>query len=602
MTTTDLPAATRRSWHRFLETYEPLRGELYRYCRYLTRSPWDAEDLVQDALARAFVTLAQLGTEPPNPRAWLFRVASNLWIDQLRRRRELPLTDAAEVPAGPDVAAPDARATREAAGTLLVKLAPQERAAVVLKDVFELSLEEVAEVLGTTVGGIKAALHRGRGKLAGEAAPAIESAPVPGALDAFVTAFNAGDLDGLTALLLDTAVVEVVGATTQYGPEAARRTVLFGMLFGVRRLAAADPTTGIDARFSLNVLPELPRVEARLHRGRWILVHWYRHTDGDHVRAFTLLELIGDRVARLQNYFYNSEFLIDLAGELGVPVRVNGQRWWRAEASSFAMPAACARPASSSVASYANVHGLRMYYEVHGHGRPLVLIHGGGSTIQTSFGAILPRLARSHRVIAVEEQGHGHTADLDRALSFEQMADDTAALVEQLGIRDADVLGFSNGGMTALKLALRHPALVHRLVICSGFYARGGLIPALRAAFEQQPDPDKMPTPLRDAYLAAAPHPDLQRFVTKTVAMMRSFPDLSDDALRTIVAPTLVMAGDHDVILPDHAVQLARLVAHGQLAIFPDSQHGTYIGAAEVPADPQLQGLGVAMIERFLSE
>src|ERR1700733_2991188 len=207
------------SWRRFLTTFEPLRSELYRYCRYLTRSPWDAEDLAQDALARAFATLAKMDVAPPNPRAWLFRVASNLWIDQLRRRRDVP-DDAATV------AAVEPRAPREAAGTLLVKLSPQERAAVVLKDVFELSLDEIAGALGTTVGTVKTALHRGRGKLVDDHAPEPTTAPIPGALDAFCRAFNAGDLDGLTALLLDTSVVEVVGATVQYGPEAARRTVL----------------------------------------------------------------------------------------------------------------------------------------------------------------------------------------------------------------------------------------------------------------------------------------------------------------------------------------------------------------------------------------
>jgi pimeloyl-ACP methyl ester carboxylesterase len=98
---------------------------------------------------------------------------------------------------------------------------------------------------------------------------------------------------------------------------------------------------------------------------------------------------------------------------------------------------------------YAAVNGLRMYYEEHGRGRPLVLIHGGGSTVQTSFGEILPALAQTHRVIAPGMQGHGHTADIDRPLSFEQMAQDTAALLDQLGIREADVLGFSNGGMVA---------------------------------------------------------------------------------------------------------------------------------------------------------
>jgi RNA polymerase sigma-70 factor, ECF subfamily len=320
----DLAATVKTSWHRFLETFEVPRSELYRYCRYLTRSPWDAEDLVQDTLARAFVTLGQSGAVPANPRAWLFRVASNLWIDEVRRRRELP---AGTPVAHAETTAPALRATREAAGTLLVRLSPQERAAVVLKDVFDFSLEETAEALGSTVGGIKAALHRGRGKLVDEAVQPSEMAPVPGALDAFVSAFNAGDLDRLTSLLLDTAVVEVVGATTQYGPEAARRTVLTGMLFGVRRLAAAS-TSDIFARYAQGALPELPRVEARWHRDRWVLVHWYKHTDGEYVRAFTMLELAGDRVAHLANYFYNAEFLVDLAGELGLPVRINGGRWW----------------------------------------------------------------------------------------------------------------------------------------------------------------------------------------------------------------------------------------------------------------------------------
>jgi RNA polymerase sigma-70 factor (ECF subfamily) len=321
MTTSELTTTAKHSWHRFLETYEPLRPQLYRYCRYLTRSPWDAEDLAQDALARAFVTLARITEDPANPRVWLFRVASNLWIDEMRRRREVPVA----APGREAAVTTDPRASREAAGTLLVRLSPQERAAVVLKDVFELSLEETAEALGTTVGGIKAALHRGRGKLTDEEIPATSAVPVPGALDAFCAAFNAGDLDRLASLLLDSAVVEVVGATTQYGPEAARRTVLTGMLFGVRRLAER---TGIFARFSEGVLPELPHCEARAHRGRWLTVHWYKHSDGEAVRAFTTFEFDGDRIARLSNYFFNPDFLVDLGGELGVPVRVNGYRWW----------------------------------------------------------------------------------------------------------------------------------------------------------------------------------------------------------------------------------------------------------------------------------
>src|SRR6185295_70985 len=133
----DLAALARDACRRFSQSFEPLRPELYRYCRHLTRSPWDAEDLAQDVLTRAFVTLGKLGSAPPNPRAWLFRVASNTWIDQQRRPRAVPEVE----PAG----AVDPRTTREAAGTLIARLAPQERAAVVLKDVFDLPIEDIAE-------------------------------------------------------------------------------------------------------------------------------------------------------------------------------------------------------------------------------------------------------------------------------------------------------------------------------------------------------------------------------------------------------------------------------------------------------------------------
>lgn len=319
-----LASVLRSSWHGFLETYEPLRTELYRYCRHLTGSPWDAEDLAQDAMARAFVTLGQMGAPPPNPRAWLFRVASNLWLDHVRRRRrERPLEEA---PLAEPSASGESRAAREAAGTLLGQLSPQERAAVVLKDVFDLSLDEIAESLSTTTGAVKAALHRGRGKLV-ETPDAPVRAPAPPVLDAFCAAFNAGDLDGLTALLLDTSSVEVVGATTQYGPEAARRTVLWGMLFGTSRMV--DPNDcAIEARFLQRAIHAAPRVEALAHRGEWLLLHWYHHEDGEAVRAVTRVEADGDRVARVHNYFFNPDFIAEVCGELGVPFRSNGYRWF----------------------------------------------------------------------------------------------------------------------------------------------------------------------------------------------------------------------------------------------------------------------------------
>lgn len=277
--------------------------------------------------------------------------------------------------------------------------------------------------------------------------------------------------------------------------------------------------------------------------------------------------------------------------------------------SPQAAPAGNTAAASTGVAitgtagHYADVGPLHMYYEDTGSGPPVVLIHGGGSTAQTSFGRIIPALARAHRVIAPEQQAHGHTPDAARPLSFEQMADDTAALLEQLHVRNADIVGFSNGGMVALQLALRHPGLVHKLVLCSAYASHAGFIPALREMFEQPPNPAAMPASLRDAYLAAAPHPDLPNLVTKTVAMMRSFHDIDPAALHSITVPTLVMLGDRDVITPEHAVELAHAVAHGELAIFPAAQHGEYIGVAESPRpDSRLLAHGLETLETFLAE
>jgi RNA polymerase sigma-70 factor (ECF subfamily) len=305
--------------NRFLERFEALRPDLYRYCRHLTRSPWDAEDLSQDTLARAFVALGRMQQPPPNPRAWLFRVASNLWLDQLRRAREI----SGNLPASS--ALHDPRPAREAAGTLIAQLAPQERAAVVLKDVFELSLDEIAEALSTSANAVKAALHRGRGKLSA-LPPQDKTPPSSAVLDAFSAAFNAQDLDRLVALLLDTASVEVVGASEEHGPTAARSDMLYGMLFGSQRLAAADPETGIDARFVQGVLPNSPRCELRVHRGEPLLLLWYAHADGEAVRAINRVQTEGDRIVRIRNYFYAPEFIAEICAELNVPFRSNGYR------------------------------------------------------------------------------------------------------------------------------------------------------------------------------------------------------------------------------------------------------------------------------------
>src|SRR5215831_2415917 len=149
---------------------------------------------------------------------------------------------------------------------------------------------------------------------------------------------------------------------------------------------------------------------------------------------------------------------------------------------------------------YASINGLNIYYEVHGKGKPLVLIHGGGSTIQTTFGNILPLFAERYQVITLELQAHGHTKDRDKPESFEQDASDVVGLLDHLRINKADVFGFSNGGHTALQMGISHPQRVNRLIIASSFYKRDG---AVKGFFEslQMASLENMPAPLKEAYL-----------------------------------------------------------------------------------------------------
>jgi RNA polymerase sigma-70 factor (ECF subfamily) len=309
------------SWHRFLDSFEPVRAALYRYCRHLTHSAWDADDLASDTLMRAFVTMGTMFSELPNPRAWLFRVASNLWIDRMRRARHEVLV---EVP-GEGAVASDPRAAREAAGALVVRLSPQERAAVVLKDVFDFSLEEIAGALGTSVGAVKAALHRGRGRLV--APEAASRAPAPGVLDAFCAAFNAHDMEAMTAVLLESATVEIAGLVTEYGPESPKdpRT---GSLAGTMSPITVDDRGGVGPEWLAGYVASIPRCEVRAYRGEAVLLFWYDHDDGPRVRTVMMVETEGDRIARIRNYFFTPEVIAEVCEELGVPYRVNGYRFW----------------------------------------------------------------------------------------------------------------------------------------------------------------------------------------------------------------------------------------------------------------------------------
>jgi pimeloyl-ACP methyl ester carboxylesterase len=214
-----------------------------------------------------------------------------------------------------------------------------------------------------------------------------------------------------------------------------------------------------------------------------------------------------------------------------------------------------------------------MYYEIRGTGVPLVLLHGGGSTIDTSFGNVLDPLAKNRQVIAFDQRGHGRTADVDRPFSFEESADDTAALLRYLKVDRADFMGYSNGGTIGLQIAIRHPEIVRKMVVMSGMFRRDGANPEFWEGFKHA-RLETMPLELRDAYLKTAPHPEqLQSFFDKSVRRMQEFKDIPADQIRSIAAPTLVMIGDNDVVRPEHAVETFRLLPHAQLAVLPGTDH-----------------------------
>ncbi|HEX4061014.1 MAG TPA: alpha/beta fold hydrolase [Streptosporangiaceae bacterium] len=193
---------------------------------------------------------------------------------------------------------------------------------------------------------------------------------------------------------------------------------------------------------------------------------------------------------------------------------------------------------------YADVNGLHLYYQEHGEGPPLVLLHGGLMTIELNFGVALPALAGHHRVIAVELQGHGRTADVDRPPTFPDFAADVVALLDHLGIERADVASAD-----------------HR-------NDRGG-----------EADPARLPTPddfeaMRDAYVATAPDPGaFDAVAERTSGLVQSFTGWTDDQLRDVQVPVLILVGDTDFIHVENAAEAMRLLPQGQLAVLPGSTH-----------------------------
>ena len=258
---------------------------------------------------------------------------------------------------------------------------------------------------------------------------------------------------------------------------------------------------------------------------------------------------------------------------------------------------------SSSSVGYAPINGLNMYYEVHCKGAPpLVLIHGGGSTIQTSFGRVLHSLARERKVIAVELQGHGHTPDINRPATFEQDADDVVALLKYLKIENADFFGFSNGGNTAIQIAIRYPNLVRKIILGSAFFKRNGIYSKFWSSLNHSTLKD-VPQLLKDAYKEVAPDPsNLSKMFEKDRKRMVEFEDWKEEDIHSIDAPSLIIIGDNDIVSPEHAVEMFRLLPHARLSIVPGI-HGAYIGEATTGMKhSRIPDFTVSIIEGFLNE
>jgi RNA polymerase sigma-70 factor (ECF subfamily) len=311
------------AWQRYLALAEPLRPGLHGYCRRLTGSVFDAEDLVQDALIRGFGTLGFYGHEVRNPRGYLLRIATHLWIDARRRDRSHPLDDLA--PPSAEGGALESAQVGEAGARLIERLSPQERAAVVLKDVFDFSLAEIADVLSTTVGAVKAALHRGRQRLAeDEASAPRHRSPSKRLVDRFVSAFNARDLPALTALLLESVSAQVFPAGLQQGRDtvSGKRGWLHHALFLQEDLSDSWQWE-VDSQ----------RVQCGSFEGEPVVLVFRTRKAAEALEEVWRFDEVEGRIARVRDYGFCPDAVGAVAVALGHPHRSIGHDIVREDAA-----------------------------------------------------------------------------------------------------------------------------------------------------------------------------------------------------------------------------------------------------------------------------
>lgn len=250
--------------------------------------------------------------------------------------------------------------------------------------------------------------------------------------------------------------------------------------------------------------------------------------------------------------------------------------------------ASAPQPTSEPAAGRVEVNGMQLYYEVSGQGDPLIVLHGAYMNIE-SMGGIIPKLAETHRVYALELQGHGRTTDIDRPITYPNLADDVAAFMDAVGLERADVFGYSMGATAGLQLAIRHPARVNRLVAASASYDTAGWQPEFRAVIPHMTVEMFVNSPLEEEYRKFAPNPDgFPALVEKLIALEKEPMDWEED-VRALDVPVLVIVGDADVVTLEHSVALFRLLGGGaagdmgaplpasRLAILPATSHTAVI-------------------------